>query len=61
MFDVICDINKFVNFVLVKGHSDKKNKDYYGIAIKINNDIHIIKFLTTSQANAIIKMKGGNE
>ena len=55
MFEELSDINKLVNFVLVEVHSNKKNKDYYAIAIKINNEIHIIKFLTKNQADVIIK------
>lgn len=55
MIKELCDVNKFVNFVIVQVHSNKKNKDFYALAIKIKNDYHIIKFLTDNQANAIIK------
>lgn len=55
MIKELCDINKLVNFVLVEVHSNKKNQDYYAIAIKVKNDIHIIKFLTKNQADVIIK------
>lgn len=55
MIKELSDINKLVNFVVVEVHSTKKNKDYYAIAIKVKNDIHIIKFLTKAQADDIIK------
>lgn len=55
MVKELFDINKLVNFVLVEVHSNKKNQDYYAIAIKVKNDIHIIKFLTKNQADVIIK------
>lgn len=55
MIKELSDINKLVNFVVVEVHSTKKNKDYYAIAIKIKNYIHIIKFLTKNQVDVIIK------
>lgn len=54
MIKELSDINKLVNFVIVEVHSTKKNKDYYAIAIKVKNDIHIIKFLTKNQVDAIM-------
>lgn len=54
MIKELSDINKLVNFVIVEVHSTKKNKDYYAIAIKVKNDIHIIKFLTKTQVDAIM-------
>lgn len=49
------NINDLINFELVQVHSSKKNKDYYAIAIVIDNQTFILKFLTLTQAKSIIK------
>lgn len=58
MIKKLKNLNNFTNFALVSVHSDKKNKDYYAIAMYIDKEPIILKFLTTSQSDVIINMKG---
>lgn len=57
--ETIINVNAIANFEIVKVHSSKKNKDYYGIAIVLNESRFILKFLTLNQVNAIIDYKKG--
>lgn len=40
------DVSKLVSFTLEKIHSNKKNADYYGIAINVQGVKQIICWLT---------------
>lgn len=56
--NIVKNLNSLIGFSLVTVHSNKKNKDYYAIAINLGDTPIILKFLTSIQANAIIEMKG---
>lgn len=51
----IKNINQSINFYLIKVFSKKKNKDFYAISLKFDNEYVILCFLTEKQKNAIIK------
>ena len=56
MITELFNVNKFLDFVVVELFSKKTNKKYYAIALKIDNEYYVIKFLTETQKNAIIKL-----
>lgn len=48
------NIDKKVHFYIDDRHSNKSNKDYFPVILKINDDIEIfIGFLTKSQYEAL--------
>lgn len=49
------NISQYVDFAICKGHSKKKDKDYYVICLKIDDEYFPIKFLTEKQFNSLRK------
>jgi hypothetical protein len=55
MLTELLNINNLVDFVVIQLVSKKTNKTYYAIALKLNNQYYILKFLTESQKSDILK------
>ena len=56
MITELLNINNLLDFCVIELKSKKTGKKYYALALKINYEYYVIKFLTETQKNAIIKL-----
>lgn len=59
MITELLNINNLLDFCVIELKSKKTGKKYYGLAIKIDNEYYLIKFLTEAQKDAIVNSKKG--
>lgn len=60
MITELLNINNLLDFCVIELKSKKTGKKYYGLAIKIDNEYYLIKFLTEAQKDAIVNSKKGD-
>ena len=60
MVTELLNINNLLDFCVIELKAKKTGKLYYAIAIKIQNDYYLIKFLTEAQKTAILNSKKGD-
>lgn len=59
MITELLNINNLLDFCVIELKAKKTGKKYFGIAIKIQNEYYLIKFLTEVQKDAIVNSKKG--